>query len=252
MRIRAFYALSSVAFGLCLVPSAARAQDAGFPSTLILVEAAQPGEVSAVVGPTVEQPVPPSAPSSASTSGQNPTTTSGQNKVPPVEHTGLATLGRDVFLDFTHFPRRESTWIILGVGGGLALLAHPYDDDVNGRLASSSSADKFWKPGHIIGGPVMWGVPVALYVGGRYIVPHATDGDQTNKWSHLGLDLLRAEIVTEAIVQGLKVSTQRTRPDGSDNRSFPSGHAASTFALASVLERHLGYRFAWPTVAIAT
>jgi len=203
-----------------------------------------PGEVSAAVGPTVEQPAPPSAPS--------PATTSGQNKVPPVEHTGLATLVRDVYHDFAAFPLRESTWIILGVGGGLALVAHPFDDDVNARLASSSSADKFWKPGHIIGGPVMYAVPVALYIGGRYIVPHATNDDQTNKWSHLGLDLIRAEILTEAIVEGLKVSVQRTRPDGSNNLSFPSGHAASTFALASVLERHLGYRFAWPTVAIAT
>ena len=29
-------------------------------------------------------------------------------------------------------------------------------------------------------------------------------------------------------------------------------HAAATFALAAVVERHLGYRFALPTIAIAT
>src|SRR4029078_12738411 len=82
--------------------------------------------------------------------------------------------------------------------------------------------------------------------------PKGADESRTNKWSHLGLDLIRAEILEEAIVETLKVSTQRTRPDGSNNYSFPSGHAASTFALAAVLERHLGYRFAWPTLAIAT
>jgi hypothetical protein len=206
-----------------MIPSAASAQDPAVPDVSVQS--------------------PPAAPQGSTT---------GQNNVPPVEHTGLGTLARDVYHDFTNFPRRESTWIILAVGGGLAAAVHPVDDEVNARLAASSSADKFWKPGHIIGGPVIYIVPVALYVGGRYIVPKGADESRTNKWSHLGLDLIRAEILEEAIVETLKVSTQRTRPDGSNNYSFPSGHAASTFALAAVLERHLGYRFAWPTLAIAT
>jgi len=227
MRRRTSYALSCLALGLFMVPSVARAQDGDFPTGIILPDSAEPA-----------------APSRAPAAGQN--------NVPSVEHTGLETLARDVYHDFTAFPRRESTWIILAAGGGLAALAHPWDDDVNARLVSSSAADKIWKPGHIIGGPVMYVVPVALYVGGRYVLPQAKDdGSQTNKWSHLGLDLIRAEILTEALVHGLKVSVQRTRPNG-ENYSFPSGHAASTFALAAVLERHLGYRLAWPTLVIAT
>jgi membrane-associated phospholipid phosphatase len=97
----------------------------------------------------------------------------------------------------------------------------------------------------------MVAVPIGVYLVGRYIVPPAKDAPQTNKWSHLGFDLLRAQIVDEAFVQGLKFSVRRTRPNGG-KYSFPSGHSAATFALAAVLERHLGYRFAWPTVAIAT
>lgn len=97
----------------------------------------------------------------------------------------------------------------------------------------------------------MYGVPVARYLGGRYLWAPAKDEPQTNKWSHLGLDLIRAELEEEAIVQTLKFSVRRTRPDGTQY-SFPSGHAAATFALASVLERHLGYRLAWPTLVIAT
>ena len=34
--------------------------------------------------------------------------------------------------------------------------------------------------------------------------------------------------------------------------AFPSGHAASAFAAASVLERHFGYRASWPALAAAT
>jgi membrane-associated phospholipid phosphatase len=173
-----------------------------------------------------------------------------QNTVPPVEHTGLETLVKDIISDFKAYPQRESTWVILGVGGAAALAVHPADKSVNSHLVSSGWADNLWKPGHIIGGPVMYGVPVALYLGGRYLWGPA-EGSPTNKWSHLGLDLLRAELEEEAIVQTLKFSVNRTRPDGT-NYSFPSGHAAATFALAAVLERHLGYRLAWPTLAIAT
>jgi hypothetical protein len=155
-----------------------------------------------------------------------------QNTAPPrPQHTGLATLARDTVNDFKAFPRRESTWVILGVGGGLAALAHPVDDDVNAHLVSSGSADKIWKAGHIIGGPVIYVVPVALYVGGRYVLPKFTDDlSTTNKWSHLGLDLVRVEILEEAIVEGLKVSVRRTRPNGA-NFSFrpdmPRRHSRS-------------------------
>lgn len=174
-----------------------------------------------------------------------------QSTPPPVEHTGLDTLVKDIVSDFKAFPRRQSTWVILGVGGAMALAVHPADSSVNSQLVRSGWADNLWKPGHIIGGPVMYGVPVALYLGGRYLWAPAADEPQTNKWSHLGLDLLRAELEEEAIVQTLKFSVRRTRPDGTPY-SFPSGHAAATFALAAVLERHLGYRLAWPTLAIAT
>jgi len=174
-----------------------------------------------------------------------------QNVPPVVEHTGFDTLVKDILADFKAFPRRESTWVILGIGGGAALAVHPADSSVNQHLVSSGWADNLWKPGHIIGGPIMYGVPVALYLGGRYLWAPAEGQPQTNKWSHLGLDLIRAELEEEAIVQTLKVTVRRTRPDGTPY-SFPSGHAAATFALASVLERHLGYRLAWPTLAIAT
>jgi membrane-associated phospholipid phosphatase len=179
-------------------------------------------------------------------------TSTQQADTPPIpEHTGLETLVRDIVADFKAFPRRESTWVILAVGGAAALAVHPVDSTVNNHLVSSGWADNLWKPGHIIGGPVMYGVPIALYLGGRYLWAPAADQPQTNTWSHLGLDLIRAELEEEAIVQTLKFSVRRTRPDGTPY-SFPSGHAAATFALAAVLERHLGYRFAWPTVVIAT
>jgi membrane-associated phospholipid phosphatase len=45
---------------------------------------------------------------------------------------------------------------------------------------------------------------------------------------------------TSATVQGLKLLTKRTRPDGSDDASFPSGHTANTFLVAAVLAKEYG------------
>jgi len=168
------------------------------------------------------------------------------------EHTGLKAIVFETIEDFKAFPRRPSTWVILGIGAAAAGLAHPADQSVNARLVGSTAAERFWVPGHIVGSAyVQVGASVGLYAVGRYILPHAEDAPQTNKLSHLGFDLLRAQLVSEALSTAIKVTARRDRPTG-NCCSFPSGHAVATFAMAAVLERHLGYRAALPTLAIAT
>ena len=177
---------------------------------------------------------------------------------PTPEHTGFVALVRDTWSDFKSFPRRKSTWVILGIGAGAALLAHPADDNVNAHLVGKKSAEWFWKPGSIVGSaPAQIGVSVGLYVIGRYIVPPNPDqpitegaSPRTNKWSHMGLDLLRAQIVSQTFVHAIKYSVRRDRPTG-ECCSFPSGHAATAFAAATVIERHFGYRMSVPAMAIA-
>ncbi len=70
--------------------------------------------------------------------------------------------------------------------------------------------------------------------------------------TEVGGDLLRAQITSQVVVQGLKFSTQRARPDGSNTQSFPSGHTASAFATATVLERHFGWKAGVPAYGFAT
>ena len=48
--------------------------------------------------------------------------------------------------------------------------------------------------------------------------------------------------MSEILVQPLKLTIRRQRPDLSNRQSFPSGHASVTFAAATVIERHLGWR----------
>jgi membrane-associated phospholipid phosphatase len=66
------------------------------------------------------------------------------------------------------------------------------------------------------------------------------------------MDLLEALAMSESVTQAVKFATRRERPDGSSRNSFPSGHAADTFAFATALERHLNWRFSVPAYAFAS
>ena len=166
-------------------------------------------------------------------------------------HTGFKALVFETGSDFKAFSRRQSTWVILGIGAGAAALVHPLDDNLNNELTGSKAVGRFFAAGKWIGSfYVQTGTAVGLYMVGRYIMPHADGAPRTNRVSHLGFDMMRALIVSQALTQGIKVVAQRDRPTG-ECCAFPSGHASVTFATASVIERHFGYRASWPMFLIA-
>lgn len=86
---------------------------------------------------------------------------------------------------------------------------------------------------------------VTVLGGGTALV--ALDGWIEHDKGTLGLakDLGLALAATTATVAVLKVSVSRERPDGSDDRSFPSGHSANSFAAATVLDRRYGGVVSW-------
>jgi hypothetical protein len=170
-------------------------------------------------------------------------------KPPQPAHTGFSALFRAIGSDFKSFPLRKSTYVILAIGGAGAAAIHPADDEINEELQKSDTLKNVFKPGKYLGSTyVQVGVSVGTYMIGRFAKP---GGSKTNKWSHIGFDLLRAQILDSVLTQGIKVAVQRDRPTG-ECCSFPSGHASVTFATASVLERHFGYRGSWPMWIIAS
>jgi membrane-associated phospholipid phosphatase len=194
-------------------------------------------------------------PAAAQTPGPEPApvpASSGQpNAVTAPAHTGWATLVKDTGRDFVSFPKRKSTWVFLAAGGAAALAVHPADDYVESHIVGNPTADKVFALGKVVGSAgFQVGASVGLWVVGRYIVP-PKDGSRTNKLSHLGFDLMRAQIVSQTLVHAIKYSVQRDRPTG-ECCAFPSGHATTAFAAASVLERHFGHRVWWPALAGAT
>jgi membrane-associated phospholipid phosphatase len=171
---------------------------------------------------------------------------------PTPRRTGVRALLGTIVADVVALPRRRSTWILLAIGGSAAALGHAADDSVNSHLSGSRGAERFFAAGEWAGASwVQLSAATSLYVVGRYVLPPAQDTPGTNMVAHLGFDLLRAQLLSQAFVRGIKNTVRRDRPTG-DCCSFPSGHAANAFAAASVLERHLGYRAAWPTMVLAT
>lgn len=91
--------------------------------------------------------------------------------------------------------------------------------------------------------------------------------------SGVGRDLLVAAALSAPAIQGdwrgdlqasesllaaggttwaLKELVHERRPDGTDNRSFPSGHTSVSFAAAATLEKRYGWRAGLPALAVAT
>ena len=65
-----------------------------------------------------------------------------------------------------------------------------------------------------------------------------------------GADLSKSLLVSSAVVWGLKLGINRTRPNGGDY-SFPSGHAAVAFCAAPVFQKHFGSKVGVPAYALA-
>jgi hypothetical protein len=151
--------------------------------------------------------------------------------------------------DLRHIPRRNSLYW-LGAGAAMTAAIHPADDYINEHLSGSDFADSFFVTGKYIGSfPVMLGASFSTYLVGR---------KRHIGWvRHLGMDLIEATLLSEGITQGLKVAIRRDRPlraDGSraNGYSFPSGHAAVTFATATVFQQHFGWKAAVPTYLVAS
>jgi hypothetical protein len=186
----------------------------------------------------------------AATSGQDLSEAVGtalaQQPAPPQptpRHTGVKQLFKQLVVDFKSLPAKENIYWA-AAGGAMAVSVHPADDNVNQAFLDASSGVKnFFKPGAILGQLPAVGATTIYIVGRAGDKPHV---------SHVGMDLIRAVIVSQAMVQTIKYSTRRERPDGSRKNSFPSGHASDTFAFATALERHLHWKYAVPAYVFSS
>ena len=131
----------------------------------------------------------------------------------------------------------------LALAFGAAGLAHQWDDELVGPIDNGllepvlDFGNFFFKTKHCVGS-------VATIWGGSKVASldevHAASGA-----------VLRALVLSSAMVGPLKLISGRTRPDISNDLSFPSGHSANAFAIGTVLARRYGRRVGAPLLALA-
>jgi len=144
--------------------------------------------------------------------------------------------------DFKHMASQQNLFLVT-LGAAAVTTSH----SVDGRVALSGwgngTVHQTLAPGQVVGAfLVQTGGAFATYAVGRV----------TNKprIAIIGAELVRAGFVAQGTTQMVKFATSRTRPDGTSH-SFPSGHTASAFATASVLQSELGWKAGAPAYAIA-
>ena len=181
--------------------------------------------------------------------GWSPRTASRQRTRSTLRHSyGISR----AILDGSSPPANPASSSGLGLAGSLSVW--PLDDDIrqsrfNAQLPGHGGDrlnDVFKAGSHLGSTLVHVGGSFATYTIGRLVgKPNVAE---------LGRDLIRAQLVTGGVTRLLKHTVRRTRPasSGSSRTSFPSGHASGTFASATVLSRHYGWKVGVPAFALAS
>lgn len=154
---------------------------------------------------------------------------------------------RDLFsgtwADARRFPSRQTLgWVVLGAAAAAG--TRPADSHIGRSLSSAAQLREVVEPGAFIGStPLQLGLSVAAYGVGR--------ATHSPRLTAVSADLFRAELLAQGLTIGMKESIRRRRPEGG-GFAFPSGHTTVSFASATVLQQHFGWRVGAPAYALAS
>jgi membrane-associated phospholipid phosphatase len=161
------------------------------------------------------------------------------------ERDGRRTLGqlpRNLGRSFVGVFAKDNL-VPLFAGTATALAASSLDgrtqSSLNGyapRLSSAASSAG--------GTGVMLPVTVGLFAAGRFV--------ENGRFRAFTYDATQALVVNTVYTSVLKQVTSRSRPDGSNTLSFPSGHTSSAFAVATTVNAHYGWKAGIPSYLAAS
>jgi membrane-associated phospholipid phosphatase len=128
------------------------------------------------------------------------------------------------------------------IGAAAAGVSSSFDTRMQTGFAGRSQG--FGRVGGTAGGvSVMVPLTAGLFLAGR--------ATHDSRFRAATYDVAQAAIVSMTYTTALKSAAHRTRPDGSNTLSFPSGHTSSAFAMASVFDAHYGPKVGIPAYAAA-
>lgn len=152
-------------------------------------------------------------------------------------------LFRTSAFDFKALPTR-SNLAILGVGLAASGAFVRSDLTVSSKMSTSR-----WADGALSASAVAGQFPLHLAAGfAAYSIGRSTGSP---RMALFGADVVRAQILAQGTTQAIKHAVGRTRPDGTNSHSFPSGHTSTMFATATVVQRHFGWKAGIPAYAAA-
>jgi hypothetical protein len=170
-----------------------------------------------------------------------PESVAGQGASPGLVH--------QIGADFKNVFTTKENLAVMAAGLGAAWGASYFDDQIasssfNSDTNEEATLDYVFEAGETLGGGL-------VQVGGAFAAYGLGKLWSQPEMENLGRDLVRVQVVNVSLTFALKFATGRERPDGSNNRSFPSGHASCSFATATVLQRRYGWVAGVPAYALA-
>jgi len=144
----------------------------------------------------------------------------------------------DVRYTFAYWPA------LIIAGGAIAAGALTAADHSVASHFTSRHLGKLDDVGNYIGNPYVLN-------GAAFVVWGASALSKNKKATVTGETLVESLLFADVMVGGLKLAFQRTRPNGG-KYSFPSGHAAGTFAVATSLQTLYGWKAGVPAYVVAS
>ncbi len=150
----------------------------------------------------------------------------------PASSTSLKQFPQNLGRNFLSLWNRKNIAPLL-IGGAATGIVAPFDQEIREHVSLDGGSSTAGKVGGVLGGAAV----VVPAVTGLLIAGTKSKNDRFHSFTY---SLAQAAVLNEVLVQSLKYAVGRTRPDGSDDRSFPSGHAATSFMIATVTQRYYG------------
>ncbi len=119
------------------------------------------------------------------------------------------------------------------------------DDRVTRFFEDGLRWQRFESLGKQIGKSQLLGPAIGL----SFLLSRTTENTDFQKFTY---SLAQGFIVTNTLTGGVKVITNRERPDRTSHTAFPSGHTSNSFMWATVVSQHYGWQAGVPAYALAS